>query len=106
MSIENISSNPVMEALRSIDARLESIAADTKAIRRNRDRRNDAESPWVRLAEARRHQVLRVRDTLNEHPSWTINRAAEHVFANVRGGYPSARSLAAYCYSIRLVELL
>lgn len=62
--------------------------------------------PWDRLAVPRRNQVIAVREAMRKDSSLNIPTAAASVFRRIPGGYPDAENLAAYCYSIGIVNYL
>lgn len=62
--------------------------------------------PWDRLTPPRRAQVIAVKEAMADNAALNIPAAAAAVFRSVPGGYPDAGNLAAYCYSIGIVNYL
>lgn len=78
---------------------------EVKILRRIVNSGAQLEFPWFKLPLPRRRQVEAVVAYLQEHPNrevFTLLRACSDTFKEVEGGYPNARSLAAYCYDIKL----
>lgn len=62
--------------------------------------------PWDRLAVPRRNQVMAVREAMRKDSALNIPTAAASVFRRIPGGHPDSDNLAAYCYSIGIVNYL
>ena len=78
---------------------------EVKILRRIVNSGAQLEFPWFKLPLPRRRQVEAVVAYLQEHPNrevFTLLRACSDTFKEVEGGYPNPRSLAAYCYEIKL----
>lgn len=97
--------------MKRIERRLDRLVRAFRNHDRKADGEADAKHPWLKLDDCRASLVEDVFKYMQQHRSEpaeenTIARACKKKFKRISGGYPNAKALANYCYSLPLTDFI